>query len=166
MFAPARIDVSYTPTGEATRRLVVHRLDALLEETEETNDFPVDEREFCAADWMEVLPTGNAVKTLRLIVLRQYLSEAQLVANLRAEEIYLFTHRAGDLTIKEAFHANRPTVVSTWRATLRDYRFSAYTDPTQDNALPFNPTLDPLKGNALGRVEYEFSLTHPQLQIT
>lgn len=166
MFSPARIEVSYTPTGEATRRLVAYRLDALLEETEESNEFPVDEREYCSADWLEVVPLGNAVKTLRLTVLRQYLSAAQLVANLRAEEIYLFDHRAGELTLKEAYHAGRPTMVSTWQATLRAFAFHPYTDSTRDNALPFNPSLDPLKGQALGRVEYEFSLTNPQLQIT
>ena len=109
----ARFSAIYTPEGGSPLRLIDAHRTWMTTDAEGEWDLPVDEREFCASPYKEVVPTGNAVKTFDWEWYVQSLSVAQLESNLRKLELELVAARRGELKILEAYHAHRSTCYTT-----------------------------------------------------
>ena len=93
----ARFSAVYTPEGGDPLRLIDAHRTWMTSEAESEWDLPMDEREFCSADYKEFVPTGNASKSFSWEWFVQYLSVAQLESNLRRLELSLALARTGKL---------------------------------------------------------------------
>ena len=161
----ARFSAVYTPEGGDPLRLIDAHRTWMTSEAESEWDLPMDEREFCSADYKEFVPTGNASKSFSWEWFVQYLSVAQLESNLRRLELSLALARTGKLELREAWHNRRPTCVTTWRAVIASLNVRFLREDEED-VVPYNQFLDPLLGKALGSISLTRECSAPELQIT
>ena len=161
-FYPARCSVSYTPS-DGTDEAVLCRAgeDMFFALPEFAWDLPTDQRAFCASVWGEAVPIGNARAQLTLSILYEAPTLAQVLLYMRDREYLLAQHRAGTLTIDEAYDLNVPALRTTWKAVVTGINPQPLL--TMDDALgnPDHPA-GSLRGMANARLQLQFTLTEPQ----
>lgn len=81
-------------------------------------ELPTDTRDYCLSEWGEDVPTGNARLKLTLSVLYAGDTMAQALQTMRDKELTLARYRQGTVVIEEGFNNGKPTVITTWHATV------------------------------------------------
>lgn len=161
MFHLARLTAVFNPaSGEEAITLVRAGVDKLMEMPTESLTLPSEERAYVSSPWGATVPTGNAKKTLTLVLLCEYLTVAQLEANIRARELQLAACRHGTLELHEAYHQGVPAMRTRWQAccVAMDVRKIL----PQDDALGRRYAQPTLMGKANGEITYTWHLWKPE----
>lgn len=156
----SRLTAIYEPEAGAPVTLALYNVDALTEEPEFGWDLPIDSRNYIGTDYGEDVPTGNARYRMTLRVLREYLTVAQLEANMLTAEQSVALCRSGHLRLYRAYHEGVPTHRQRWRAVLTAVSSRLLYDETEAWGEAYSQ--DTLRGMANGEVQYEFTLTEPE----
>ncbi len=161
-FYPARCSVTYTPADQSESVALCRAGQDMFAELPAFEwDLPTDSRDFCVSDWGEEVPIGNARAGLTLSLLYEAPTMAQALLFMREREFFLAQHRAGSLTIDEAYDRSVPALRTTWRAVVTGLEPEPLL--AMDDALG-NPdhAVTSLRGKANARLTVSFTLTEPQ----
>lgn len=161
MFSLARLTAIFTPaSGGDPIFLVRAGVDKLMELPTESLNLPSEEREYIDSPWGATVPSGNAKKTLTLVLLREYLTVAQLEANIRERELQLAACRHGTLELLEAYHQGVPAMRTRWQACC--VALDVRKNLPQDDALGQSYAQPTLMGKANGELTYTWHLWQPE----
>lgn len=155
----ARLSAIYR-AGEIEIPLVRAGVDCLAELPEQKIELRTDEVNFLGGDWGLDQPRGCARLFLTLSPLLEYLTVAQLQANLRERELQLMQNRRGELDLYEGYHTSVPFMRTRWRAVVREIS-SRHLLPLDDALCDPSHPESSLQGRANGTISVTFSLTHP-----
>lgn len=155
-----RYSIVWEPT-EGERLILADGMRQLGGEPEESMEIAVVETDYIGWAWGETQPTGNRRVRYSFEVYTNARSVAEMEAGLRAHKMSMIDNPCGHLTIYEAYYNGTPSIATRWSALLTGISGGLVREAA--DAIPYNPgSGDPLKGSAVGRVRYEFTLTNPE----
>lgn len=162
-FKIARLTATYMPDNAEQIILCRAGQDHLLEWEEEETSVEVARQSFVSSSavWDRAVPRGGGLKTIQLTVLWEYLTVAQMEAEMRLREVTLLRHRHGYLELLEGYHQGVPAVGTRWECTIGNISLRKQTD----NVLNRSYGAGTLRGKANGEMTVELNLCRPELMF-